>query len=274
MRIVHFSDLHLGVFPPSFSNLPAKCILGAANYWLRRRRHFWAEMITRLAERLPALAPDLIICTGDLVNISIPEEFALAQKLLQPILDWAGERFLYVPGNHDAYVDDPRCREALEQTFFQLNSGRWQLSELPTTLQYDDIILLLINGAQPASFWLSNGILSEAEQARIDALMQEPCRPNEICLAVCHFPVLAPSGNALGLGWLRGLDGSECIRKYMQQREIDALLCGHMHRPFTVINRSGAIQICPGSLTLNATFAMVDCVQGEPRLRYEYIKLK
>ena len=144
-------------------------------------------MITRLAERLPALAPDLIICTGDLVNISIPEEFALAQKLLQPILDWAGERFLYVPGNHDAYVDDPRCREALEQTFFQLNSGRWQLSELPTTLQYDDIILLLINGTQPASFWLSNGILSEAEQARIDALMQEPCRPNEICPAVCHF---------------------------------------------------------------------------------------
>ncbi len=274
MRIVHFSDLHLGVFPPAIFSLPAKCLLGAANYWLRRRRHFRAEMITRLTEQLPALAPDLVICTGDLVNISIPEEFALARKLLQPILDWAGERFVYVPGNHDAYVDDPRCREALEQTFFHLNSGRRQLSELPTTLQYDDITLLLINGAQPASFWLSNGSLSETDQARIDTLLQEPRSSNETRLAVCHFPVLSSNGGTLGLGWLRGLRGGDCIRRHIQQGKIDALLCGHIHHSFTVTKPNGAIQVCPGSLTLKATFAVLDYAPDKPRLRYEYIKLK
>ncbi|HQC51705.1 MAG TPA: metallophosphoesterase [Lentisphaeria bacterium] len=273
MRIVHFSDLHLGVFPPAIFSLPAKCFLGAANYWLHRRRHFRPEMIARLAERLPALAPDLVICTGDLVNISIPEEFALARKQLQPILDWAGERFVYVPGNHDAYVDDPRCQEALEQTFFQLNSGRWQLSELPAILRHGDVVLLLINGARPASFWLSNGSLNETDQARINALLQEPRRPNEIRLGVCHFPVLSSNGNSLGLGWLRGLDGGDSIRRHLQQREIDVLLCGHIHYPFTVTKPNGAIQICPGSLTMKATFAVIDRVPDEPRLHYEYIKL-
>lgn len=271
MRIVHFSDLHLGVFPPAILTLPGKCILGAANYWLRRRRHFQADLTARLAEQLPALAPDLVICTGDLATIGIPEEFALARKQLQPILDWAGERFVFVPGNHDAYVQDRLCQEALAETFHQLNSGRWQLSELPAILPCDDLRLLLINGARPVYPWLSCGSLSETVLARIDALLQEPRRPDETRLAVCHFPVFTQNGGTPG--WRRGLQGGEDIRWLLRQHRLDALLCGHIHHPFIVALSNGALQVCAGSLTLNKTFALLDWRPDAPRLRCQHIKL-
>ena len=271
MRIVHFSDLHLGVFPPAILTLPGKCLLGAANYWLRRRRHFRVDLTARLAEQLPALAPDLVICTGDLATIGIPAEFALAQKLLQPILDWAGERFVFVPGNHDAYVQNHLCREALEQTFFQLNRGRWQLSELPAILPHGDAVLLLINGARPVCPWLSCGSLSETALARLDALLPEPRHPTETRLAVCHFPVFTPNGGTPG--WRRGLHGGDGIRRLLRQHRLDALLCGHIHRQFIVALPNGAMQVCAGSLTLNTTFAVLDWSPDRPHLRCQHITL-
>ncbi len=272
MRIVHFSDPHFGVFPPDILSRPGKCLLGAANYWLRRRRHFQADMAARLAKQLPALAPDLVVCTGDLATVGIPEEFTLARKQLQPILDWAGERFVFVPGNHDAYVRDRLCQEALAETFQALNRGRWQLDQLPAVLFHDHVRLILIHAARPVPFWLSCGSLSENSLARLDALLQEPRRHAETRLAICHFPVFTRTGGTPG--WRRGLQGGEGIRWHLLHNRLDALLCGHIHHPFVFTCPSQALQVCAGSLTLNGAFALIDVHTDSPIPRCQHIVLQ
>src|SRR5262249_58044143 len=47
-------------------------------------------------------APDHIVVTGDIINISLPNEYALAQAWLRSL--GAPDRVTVIPGNHDAYV--------------------------------------------------------------------------------------------------------------------------------------------------------------------------
>lgn len=80
LRIVHFSDLHLGALVDT------------------------GREVGRLVERINALHPDLVLFTGDLVNIRCTELDADAQRLLRGIEApvWS------VLGNHDvgSYIAD------------------------------------------------------------------------------------------------------------------------------------------------------------------------
>lgn len=79
-RIVQFSDLHLGTLA------------------------FQQRELNRLVNRINALNPDVVIFTGDLVNIRTSELDSLSQKLLQRII----APVYSVTGNHDlgTYIRD------------------------------------------------------------------------------------------------------------------------------------------------------------------------
>ena len=117
MRIVHFSDIHIGCWPRSPKAFLDKRILGALNHALRRRQRFRADRLERALIRVRRLSPDWIFCTGDITTIGTPEEFAAACEALKPFIDTVGGRFVYIPGNHDAYVRDAACRAALAEAF-------------------------------------------------------------------------------------------------------------------------------------------------------------
>lgn len=264
MRIVHFSDLHFGVFPSRLLSLPGKCLLGACNHLLRRRWHFAADRLSYLAARLPDLSPDLVICSGDLATIGIPEEFSLVRGWLKPILDWAGERFLFVPGNHDAYTQHQFAQEALAETFHELNQGRWQLPQLPVAIECQQTKIVLLDGTKPAPFWLSTGELSQAAGARLQEMLPEKRSAEERHLAVCHFPAFNQQGKPLG--WRRRMQGAEILGRLLGENRLDALLCGHIHKPFTLRTSEKSLQICAGSLTLNKSFAIIDLLPGQEEI--------
>src|ERR1700742_5035702 len=101
--LAHLSDPHLPPLPrPSPSELLSKRGLGYIN-WLRKRRSIHrADMLGALVAVLKTRAPDHIAVTGDLINLSLINEFAPAREWL----DALGEprAVTFVPGNHDAYV--------------------------------------------------------------------------------------------------------------------------------------------------------------------------
>ena len=101
--LAHLSDIHLAPLPvPRPAELLSKRGLGFIN-WLRKRRAIHRpEVLAALVADLKAQAPGHIAVTGDLVNLSLSNEFAPARAWLER-LGTPGD-VTFVPGNHDAYV--------------------------------------------------------------------------------------------------------------------------------------------------------------------------
>src|SRR5919197_1133918 len=88
--LAHLSDPHLGPLP--------------APRWRERHLIHRSEVLARVVADLKAQAPDHIAVTGDLVNISIPGEYAPARAWLEAL--GTPHDVTLVPGNHDVYVRD------------------------------------------------------------------------------------------------------------------------------------------------------------------------
>src|SRR5204862_112561 len=72
-----------------------------------------ARAAGRPARDAPGLRADLVVCTGDLTQLAMEEEFALAQGALAPL----GDRLICIPGNHDRYPLAGRPNRLYESYF-------------------------------------------------------------------------------------------------------------------------------------------------------------
>src|SRR5262249_49542898 len=101
--LAHLSDPHLGPLPaPHWRELMGKRATGFANWWRKRHLIHRGEVLARVVADLKAQAPDHIAVTGDLVNISLPGEYAPARTCLESL--GTPRDVTLVPGNHDVYV--------------------------------------------------------------------------------------------------------------------------------------------------------------------------
>ena len=254
VRVVLFSDLHFGRFPKRFSQFLSKRVLGAFNHLLLRSWRTREDRALQLAGLLPQLQPDVVACAGDLTSVSLPEEFALAEQLLQPIKKATDGLFVYVPGNHDAYVAEDAAGQALDKTFRQLNNGL-ELSSLPVIRRIRHLSLMLVNAAIPTSPYLSCGRIDSGMAESINHLL-EGIPAGEKLAVLCHFPVLAPSGSLLT--GRHGLRGAEPLASPLLTGRLAAVLSGHIHHHYLVELPAGSLQVCAGSLTMEGALAIVD----------------
>jgi len=255
-RIIHFSDPHAALCSFRHGGFFDKRLFGRLNYLLRRRHAFRAGRIQEAAEVFASLQADLVVCTGDLTSVGDPEEFALAEQLLAPILELARGHFFYIPGNHDAYIRNKACRKALEDTFYRLNGNSFHLQELPLRLVAGPTELILCNAARPSPLYSSNGAFSKTGWDRLDNLLRTP-KNTPFRLLLEHFPPL--DGAARPLSWRRRLKQAAPLVQLQQENCFDALLCGHIHQPFVLEPPQPRI-VCAGSLTLHDSFAILDLI--------------
>jgi predicted phosphodiesterase len=252
-RIIHFSDLHAALCSFRHGGLFDKRLLGRLNFLLRRRHAFRAERILEAAKVFASLHADLFVCTGDLTSVGDIEEFALGERLLEPLLELANGRFVYIPGNHDAYIQNKDCRKALEDTFYRLNGKSFQLHDLPLRQVVGPAELILCNAARPSPIYSSNGAFSNTDWERLEKLLHAP-KSTPFRLLLEHFPTLDAAARLLS--WRRRLKQAPALLK-LQDDHFDALLCGHIHQPF-VLDPPHPRIICAGSLTLHGSFAIID----------------
>src|SRR6266404_3583250 len=101
--LAHLSDAHLAPLPrPRLGELVGKRVIGYVNWQRKRRLVHRTDVLRRIVEHLKSQAPDHIAVTGDLVNLSLEDEFPPARTCIES-LGRAADVTL-VPGNHDAYV--------------------------------------------------------------------------------------------------------------------------------------------------------------------------
>ncbi len=267
MKIIHFSDPHVCLAPESLSALFDKRILGFFNHTLRRSFNHDLSLLDKAVEFILIEKPDVVVCTGDITSTGQPSEFARALDLLAPLTN-SGIPFLCVPGNHDSYVKDKPCREALDAAFSMLNDKRWALDGLPARLEIGGCEFILVNECRPTNILLSSGGLQERDAKTISQWCAvKKTKPR---ILVGHFPFWYKKGN---LGARRSLGNREVLRSLMESGAIDLSLCGHVHRHFAETVATGRGEVCAGSTTLNGNVAVIEYLGNDDRFSCSFVRV-
>ncbi|MBC7976413.1 MAG: metallophosphoesterase, partial [Myxococcales bacterium] len=104
MRLAHCSDLHLLSHDGArWLDLANKRWIGAMNLLSNRSRHYHVEAFEDMVADLNALGIEHVLCTGDVTNLALRQEFAFARSKFDR-LSCGSRDITVIPGNHDAYV--------------------------------------------------------------------------------------------------------------------------------------------------------------------------
>jgi len=156
--------------------------------------------------------PDLVVLTGDLVDLGRPDEYVWLRNLLGPLQ----QRLIVVPGNHDE-------REAMRAAF----AGDGYLPARGF-LQFaiDDHYPLRIVGLDTVIPCQGGGELCAARLEWLETtLARDSGRPT--LLLMHHPPFLTGIAHMDAIG----LAGREAFTEIVARHpQIELILCGHLHR--------------------------------------------
>lgn len=245
-RIIHFSDPHAGGPAEDLLAYLDKRWVGVFNYNFRRKFQHDLSTMERLVSNILTEPPDLVVCTGDITSTGQPGEFRLAVDILRVLVE-AGIPMIYMPGNHDCYVRNRKCRRALADAFKFLNTFfGLEFADLPLKIRYRGIDLLLVNESWPTNLLSSCGYLRPDSR---DFVVKECSEPkNSPRILVAHYPLIEERPI---LRMRHRLWGQREVARCLDNGDLDLSLCGHMHLPYAKLDANGRGEICAGSITRN-----------------------
>jgi Icc protein len=182
-RIAHISDLHLG------------------------SPHFVANLLERAVMEVNELAPDVVVCSGDLTTNGFRQEYAEAADYLRR-LDC--EALVVIPGNHDSrnvgYVH-------FEEMFGERNSA----------LHRDGVSIVAVDSSEPD---LDHGQIG---RGRYGWIRDEFSGPADFRIFVLHHHLLPIPGT----GRERNIvyDAGDTF-EVLQEVGVNLVLSGHKHVPY------------------------------------------
>jgi 3',5'-cyclic AMP phosphodiesterase CpdA len=227
--LAHLSDPHFAPLPtPRLAELAGKRVLGFVNW--RRKRHaiHRTDVLARIVADLKAQAPNHVAVTGDLVNISLPSEFAPARAWLEAL--GAPSDVTLVPGNHDAYV-----RGAAEQPHLHWGSylrgddgpGPAAASEpaFPFVRRRGPLALIGLSSAVPTPPFFATGRLGVDQLGRLADLLPRLAKEALFRVVLVHHPPLSKRSDH----FKRLVDGA-ALCDVLKRHGADLLIHGHDHR--------------------------------------------
>ncbi len=177
-----------------------------------------AEKLARCVEHINRLAsrPDIVLMTGDLVDSGRPEEYAVLNRLIEPL-----EMPVYViPGNHD---ERRAFKEAFADHSYLPSSGDF----LHYVIEDYPLRLVGLDTTIPGE---EGGMMCTERLNWLDARLSED-RERPTVIFMHHPPFLTG---------LRNMDvnnckGGEALGELIQRHsQVIRILCGHVHRAIQV----------------------------------------
>lgn len=264
MKIIHFSDSHVGGPAEDWLAYIDKRWVGVFNYCFRRKFQHDQSLLTKTVKYIIENKPDLAICTGDITSTSQPSEFKHAMELLEP-LHQSNVPLLYLPGNHDYYVRTRKCVQSMKDAFSYLNTAiDITFDELPLKFNMFGLEFLLVNESWPTSLLSSCGYLTRKTSDFLCANCAEKGQKARILIG--HFPLIEDHPV---LRIRHRLWGQKDALRLLREKKIDLSLCGHMHLPYSKLDKEGRGEICAGSVTRNSCFAVIEYREDENIFAYE-----
>jgi 3',5'-cyclic AMP phosphodiesterase CpdA len=216
--LAHLSDLHLAS-PPGISDLAGKRGLGFINWQRKRKFIHRPDVLDAISRDVKAQAPDHIAVTGDLVNLSLPAEYAKAKRWLQALGNPSD--VTVIPGNHDAYVRSAaRSPAAFWGDYMRGDDG---LERFPFIRRRGNIALIALSTGVPTGPFMATGRLGEKQLAGLaDALEQTQ---GNFRVVLIHHPPMSPLRR-----FLRRLTDAAIFRSVLSEKGAELVLHGHDHR--------------------------------------------
>jgi len=217
--LAHLSDPHLAPLPtPHPFELLSKRGLGFLN-WLRKRQSIHRpEVLAAVIADLKARAPSHIAVTGDLINLSLSNEFAPARAWLERL--GGPNEVTVVPGNHDAYVRAAAdCALRDWGDYMRGDDGEG----FPFVRRRGPLTLIGLSTSVPTLPLAATGRLHGDQLGRLGELLAGLGREGAFRVVLIHHPPVA------GANYFRRLTDAAALRELLHQHGAELVLHGHHH---------------------------------------------
>ncbi len=169
--------------------------------------YFVPNLLERAISEINDLAPDVVVCSGDLTAHGFKEEYAQAKAFLDRV---ECDTLVVIPGNHDSrnvgYVH-------FEELF----------GERSSVLRKDGLTVVAVDSTEPD---LDHGVIGRGRYPWIE---QQFADPADLRVFVLHHHLLPVPGT----GRERNIvyDAGDCL-EVLQQAKVNLVLSGHKHVPY------------------------------------------
>lgn len=230
MRVALIGDIHLFRLKVTPRQLLGKRLLGQSNLWLNRRFRFNHDLLEPLIERVAAIEPGMVLCTGDVTTSSLENEFADVVRYLRPLSEQMP--MVIVPGNHDRYT----FRSARKKRIETLLGGLMPMKFPHHAKLTERWHLLGLDSARP-QVMMSRGVIGPRQLTRAKRLLANLTEADGV-VVLCHYPPDTPPGTPRS--WAHDLADAKLLSDALEACPARVVfLHGHIHRPWHWEKRSG-----------------------------------
>jgi 3',5'-cyclic AMP phosphodiesterase CpdA len=218
--LAHLSDPHLGPIPtPRLAEIMNKRGLGLINWYRKRHRHHSREVLDTIVRDMHAREPGHIAVTGDLVNISLDQEFANAARWLDQV--GPPQNVTLVPGNHDAYIRRVAGHAAQHwREYMRGDDG----ADFPFVRRRGPVAIVGLTTSLPTGPFMATGRLGSDQLARFAEILIALAREPVFRVVLIHHPPIPNSGH-----YMKRLIDGPIFRALLAEHGAELLLHGHNH---------------------------------------------
>jgi 3',5'-cyclic AMP phosphodiesterase CpdA len=223
--LAHLSDPHLPMPEARPFELIGKRVTGYFNWWRNRAHLHVPEALAGIVADIKAQKPDHVALTGDLVNISLPDEFARASAWLAEF--GKPEDITVIPGNHDVYVATQWGEGLGLWGAYMAGDGRPPAADFkvfPTLRQRGPVALVSLNSGVPKPPFLATGTLGDAQIAAAEKLLADLGRQGLCRVVLIHHPPLTTEKR------FKRLTDAAAFQAMIRRVGCELILHGHNHR--------------------------------------------
>ncbi len=215
--LAHLSDWHIAT-RPGLLDLAGKRGLGYVNWHRGRKKIHRPDVLAATIHDLKSGNADHIAVTGDLVNLSLPDEYNRARGWLETL--GTPRDVTLVPGNHDIYVRS--VTQAPAEYWADYMRGDDGIDRFPYLRRRGDVALIALSSAVPTAPFLATGRLGKRQLARLLDMLEQT--QNLFRIVLIHHPPVTPPHR-----YLRRLTDADDLHGVLAEKGAELLLHGHDH---------------------------------------------
>jgi diadenosine tetraphosphatase ApaH/serine/threonine PP2A family protein phosphatase len=135
-----------------------------------------------------------------------------------------------------------------------MSGGMYSFTDLPEKFTFNGVEFLVINTSAPSNLLCSWGFLKKEDSQFVEQHCLSGSSAPKILIS--HYPMTEEHPF---LRMRHRLFGQKNVLQLMQDKKLDLVLCGHVHKPYLKTDEQGRGECCAGSVSSNASMMEIEC---------------